>query len=95
MQVRRRLLIPAVLAATAIGAAPSCEGGKHHSLSGEDECYDILDMSTCAAETAFECRWDAALSECVPNCEAYEDASSCNHDDSCAWTGTACGLNEA
>lgn len=92
---RRRLVIPTLLAACVIAAAPSCEQDerREESVSGEDECYDIVDQATCEAETAFLCRWSETSMSCSPNCGAYPDEDACNGDDSCEWTGDACDLH--
>lgn len=90
----RGFRVPGVLAAFAIGLASSCEGAeRRHSVSGENECYDIVDQQTCEAETLFLCRWEGM--SCFPDCESYDDQSSCDDDDSCQWNGSACGLNES
>ena len=86
-------MVPKLLAAFALGAAPSCgdgEGKPHGSVSGENECYDILDQDTCEAETAFACRWEGI--SCEPDCEAYTEEDECSGDHSCEWTGDACTL---
>ncbi len=90
---KRRLVVPKLLAAFALGAAPSCSEGPsrpHGSVSGETECYDILDEATCEAETAFSCRWEGI--SCEPFCEPYTEQDECEADDSCEWIGDACML---
>lgn len=86
----RKLVIPGFVVAVALGAAPSCSNddvGDDTSVSGENECYDILEMDVCLAETAFLCRWDGS---CFPNCGGYTEQSACNDDHSCEWVGTTC-----
>lgn len=103
-QPHRKLAIPTLLVATALGGSPSCkdessddtnadstaDSGTDTTISGEDECYDIPEMSACENEAAFECRWEAEIELCLPNCPAYPDQAACDDDFACMWVGNAC-----